>query len=198
MVYICDFDDSFTYNIFSELKALDLEVSIIEKGRVNTFLETHINTHEKLAIVLGPGPGHPDDYQKTIEVVGKLLNRENMLLMGVCLGHQFIARALGLEVEKSSNPKHGEVELIKLKTSDKSFFNFDHSEIKVQRYNSLAAKASLDNLELLKSLDIECVEFNSELIALKSNNFISYQFHPESVGTSFRSLFFRPLKSFLL
>lgn len=198
MVYLCDFDDSFTYNIYSELKALGLEVTIVERNRVNSFLEGHVNTHKKLAIVLGPGPGHPRDYNSTVLIVKKLLARENLLVMGICLGHQILASALGMKVDKSTNPKHGEVEVLKLTRPQQKFLNTKLSRLEVQRYNSLAAKTDSNNLAILKRENIEWIEFNSELCALKSRNFISYQFHPESVGTSFRSLFFRPLKTFLL
>lgn len=196
MVYICDFDDSFTYNIYSEISLSGLKATVISKNSIKEFLETNINTKGKLAIVLGPGPFHPDDYPEIVTAVKKILTRKDLFLMGICLGHQLIARALGYEVDRSINPKHGEVEKIELNVKARKLLGTSESQAFVQRYNSLGVKAK--GKELTKSNDIDAFVNNKEIFMLSGKGLISYQFHPESVGTSFRSRFFRPLKTFLL
>ncbi|MBC77502.1 MAG: hypothetical protein CME64_15975 [Halobacteriovoraceae bacterium] len=196
MVYICDFDDSFTYNIYSEISLSGLKATVISKNSIKEFLETNINTKGKLAIVLGPGPFHPDDYPEIVTAVKKILTRKDLFLMGICLGHQLIARALGYEVDRSINPKHGEVEKIGLDIKARKLLGTSESQVFVQRYNSLGVKAK--DKEFLKSNDIDAFVNNKEIFMLSGKGLISYQFHPESVGTSFRSRFFRPLKTFLL
>ena len=196
MVHICDFDDSFTYNIYSEVSQLGFKARVVPRHGVKEFLETNINTNGKLAIVLGPGPFHPNDYPEILNAVKKIMHRRDLMLMGICLGHQLIARALGLEVKRSSNPKHGEVEVLKLSPRAQEIIGTNQNTISVQRYNSLGVECSENKLPEWGG--VECFESNKEIFMISSKGLISYQFHPESVGTSFRSLFFRPLKSFLL
>ncbi|CAL9623779.1 Aminodeoxychorismate_anthranilate synthase component 2 (plasmid) [Streptomyces sp. enrichment culture] len=56
------------------------------------------------AILLGPGPGHPDD-SGHVEIVRAFAGR--LPLFGVCLGHQAIGRAYGAEVVPARRLVHG-------------------------------------------------------------------------------------------
>ena len=197
-VFLCDFEDSFTYNIYAELVELGMQVEVVPLVDLKDFLEKHVNSKGKLAIVLGPGPGNPDEREDIIEVLKKLMSRENLFLMGICLGHQLIARAFGLGVCKSARPVHGEVERHRLNKAERAGLGLNLKEIQVQRYNSLAAPATKANRQILKSQEIFALEKAGEALALRKGNILTYQFHPESVGTSFPSLFFEPLKAFLL
>ena len=49
-------------------------------------------------ILLSPGPGDPQLLDYLVDNVGKLLGR--VPIMGICLGHQIVARALGAETFK--------------------------------------------------------------------------------------------------
>ena len=57
-----DFDDSFSFNVIQELTNIGLKVDVIHWS---DFLS--VSDHDLL--VLGPGPGHPDDYQNIFEVI---------------------------------------------------------------------------------------------------------------------------------
>ncbi|MEX0799478.1 MAG: aminodeoxychorismate/anthranilate synthase component II [Bacteriovoracaceae bacterium] len=195
---LCDFEDSFTYNIYCELVALGVETRIMPLEKTASFLESNINTSHKLAVVLGPGPGHPDERPEIITALKKIMNRQNMFLLGVCLGHQLAARALGLKVQTCVRPVHGEVEKIFLKQKDRKALGFETRSLEVQRYNSLAAPLDEENLQILNERGLYWLGHKKEIYVLKKENLLTYQFHPESVGTSFRSLFFTPLKTFLL
>ncbi|MEU0743833.1 aminodeoxychorismate/anthranilate synthase component II [Streptomyces sp. NPDC006134] len=56
------------------------------------------------AILLGPGPGHPDD-SGHVEIVRAFAGR--LPLFGVCLGHQAIGRAYGAQVVPARRLMHG-------------------------------------------------------------------------------------------
>ncbi|MEU5090337.1 aminodeoxychorismate/anthranilate synthase component II [Streptomyces sp. NPDC021356] len=56
------------------------------------------------AILLGPGPGHPDDCGH-VEIVKAFAGR--LPLFGVCLGHQAIGRAYGARVIPARRLMHG-------------------------------------------------------------------------------------------
>jgi carbamoyl-phosphate synthase small subunit len=46
-------------------------------------------------VVLSPGPSNPDLLDYMAETVGRLIDRKP--IMGICLGHQLIGRALGAQ-----------------------------------------------------------------------------------------------------
>jgi len=52
----------------------------------------------------------------------------NIFILGICLGHQILAKIDGFIINYSITPKHGEQVII----------NFNSKNILVQRYNSLA------------------------------------------------------------
>lgn len=179
-----DFQDSFSFNIVQELKQLGLDVIIFEFPHFEEAFHLDL-------VVLGPGPGHPDEYQKIIPFIQKrLTNKEKVF--GVCLGHQLIWRSLGYEVIKSKLPLHGQKIQINLSYEFQKALKLSE-QIEVQRYNSLI-------VDLSKGIpDDVVVQISQDELQLSFGiNWLSYQFHPESVGTSFRSSFFTPLLSFPL
>jgi anthranilate/para-aminobenzoate synthase component II len=133
---------------------------------------------ENIAIILGPGPGHPYDYKKYFPKIKMLLGKENIFIMGICLGFQLIGIQLNYSISLSANPLHGE--RISLIFRDKKFL--------VQRYNSLAI--------LPRHIPGE-IEVNSEVMILEYQNGQAFQFHPESIGSSNSLYFFNDLIKFL-
>ncbi len=119
-IYICDFEDSFTYNLFSDLtlESSDREIKTIRKievikfENILNFLQSKINSNDssKEIIIFGPGPGHPDDYEYLTNSIQILSGKKNLLLVGVCLGHQLIWSSLGYKTTHSSRPVHGQTE----------------------------------------------------------------------------------------
>jgi anthranilate/para-aminobenzoate synthase component II len=176
-IYIVDFDDSFTFNIANSLYPFLPEIEVINH---RLFFERSFFKNLKLhksAVILGPGPGHPDQYKKYFKQIKKLLNNSKIHLMGICLGHQLISRQLGYRIIPSSNCLHGE----------KIILSWKKKNYIVQRYNSLAVKPMGNNQEVL------C---NNEVMILGYKNGQSFQFHPESVGTENPLYFFKDLLAF--
>lgn len=175
-IYIIDFEDSFTFNIATELYSFEKDIIVVShedffaKKNFQQFMATI--TH-KTAVILGPGPGSPDEYQNYFPKIKELRANSNIFLMGICLGHQVLAMMDGLSIRRSQRPMHGGQVKI----------NFDSVNILVQRYNSLAV--------------FESPKSHRELQIRQFPRGISYQFHPESIGTENRHLFFEQLLNFL-
>ena len=93
--------------------------------------------------------------------------------MGICLGHQLIGLVDGFEIRKSLKPMHGEQVSI--------LFNKKYTW--VQRYNSLAL--------------FESARSSDEILIREWSRGVSYQFHPESIGTLNNSIFFKDLLHFI-
>lgn len=175
-----DFEDSFSFNVVQELTLAGLEVEVVNWHRF---------TGSEVAdlLVLGPGPGHPDDYAE----IYPLIQNWPTKIFGVCLGHQMLWRMRGLEVKRSLYPLHGQKIKLELNIEWQKFLILPDF-IWVQRYNSLAVLGETEMDGVINHLE------NGEIMMSRSSSFISYQFHPESVGTNCRDSFFRAVTANLL
>ncbi len=177
---LIDFDDSFTFNVVQELEDIGIKTFI---KHWSDFKSTPTDS----ILVLGPGPGHPRDYEKIFPLVLDWLNQERPFL-GICLGHQIFWQLQGATIERSHLPLHGQKVELNL---DNDWMNFLRLKTNpwVQRYNSLSVKASST------SLREDLIHFvqDNEILMTRGKALMTYQFHPESVGTSFPQAFFRPL-----
>lgn len=182
-----DFYDSFSHNIIDELIRHSLNIETIYWN--DEALSLRIKSPKYSFIILGPGPGHVDDYENIQNLVINSLTI-NKKVIGFCLGHQLIAKALGFQIAQLDRPLHGKSFPIKLSN------HFIENEFihNVQFYNSWYVKKS--SMKYKKSL-VLVVNENSMICALRGKGHLSYQFHPESVGTTCPYVFFSFIKKFL-
>lgn len=173
-----DFEDSFSFNVVQELTEAGLSVEVLHWMDFS-----EVTDHDLL--VLGPGPGHPDDYFRIFEVV-KSWQEKGKKIFAVCLGHQILWRLKNFEVKRSLYPLHGQKVELTLNHDWQEWLKLPQT-ISVQRYNSLAV---MDGGEVS---GIQNFVENGEIIMSRSPEFISYQFHPESMGTKCRQSFFSPI-----
>ena len=175
-----DFEDSFSYNVVQELTLIGFHVTVINWRDFETLPIEGV-------LVLGPGPGHPDDYQQLFPMIKNWLE-EKRPLFGVCLGHQIFWRLMGEEVLRSKEPLHGQKVKLQLTHEWQEWLGVKN-DIFVQRYNSLAVmgQASVRNPYLTNFIQ------NDEILITRGENILTYQFHPESIGTSYRSELMRPV-----
>lgn len=178
-----DFEDSFSYNVIQELNEVGLTVEVLHWMDFSSVTE-----HDLL--VLGPGPGHPDDYFRIFDVI-KQWQSAGKKIFAVCLGHQILWRLKDHEVKRSLHPLHGQQIELKLDENWQAWLQLPRT-ISVQRYNSLAViyQGEVSGVQNL-------VE-GGEIIISRGPDFISYQFHPESMGTKCRPSFFSPILRDLL
>lgn len=185
-VVIIDFDDSFTFNIASELYLLGLNAKVIHYN----LLPSLVLDSEVGIVILGPGPGHPDDYSFYYPYLKQIINNTNIFVMGICLGHQLIWKLKGASIFRLKQPLHGHSCIMQIPAWSKYF---DHlvinKKVLVQSYNSLAVLYDADLMPVSSN-----VIHGSQVMASLFFNGISFQFHPESIGTSYPRIFFGPLK----
>jgi anthranilate/para-aminobenzoate synthase component II len=195
--YLFDYEDSFTHNIASELRLRGFRVQVIELKDINSFLQ-HFSPKEKSIFIHGPGPGHPNEYSYLFDNIKKSFNFAHTYHVGICLGHQIFCTLWGGRVDTSKTPLHGQRTQITIPDWDIFEPEFHGQKIDVQRYNSLAlAKSELKFLTHSPAM-IKYYFHQDELMITSFKNGLTYQFHPESVGTSYRSLFFGTLVKYLL
>ena len=185
MIYLIDFDDSFTFNLASLLKEFG-QVEILHYSEVKS-LYSKITFSD--VVCLGPGPGHINEYRETVSDLLRLCAEFGLFTIGVCLGHQLIMSEIyKCEINRCLTPMHGQK--VNLKHS-KYFCNL--SSEKVQRYNSWTVEWNTlcESMYMLDS-EGELAYFLDE-----EKKVLTMQFHPESVGTSCPKAFFLPLTAYL-
>lgn len=172
MLLFVDNYDSFTYNLIQYFQILSYPLKIIRNDELAV---ADCFALKPSAIVIGPGPGSPNDAgissQLIFEAAGKVP------LLGVCLGHQAIAKVFGGDIVRAKFPLHGKTDQIT--HSQSSLFQGLPNPLSVTRYHSLIV-----NNEILPSC-LEAIAYSSdgEIMALqhKTYNLYGIQFHPESI-----------------
>lgn len=175
MILLIDHFDSFTYNIYQAVAEAGQEVEVVRYGVLST---EEIIAKQPSAIILSPGPGHPDALPESIRLIHAAC--DSIPILGVCLGHQLIGAAFGGEVVEAPAIRHGKVSDIE--HNGKGLFHGLSEPLPVMRYHSLALRAETvpDCLEVqATALDDGCI------MAVKhtSHSVYGFQFHPESIGT---------------
>jgi anthranilate synthase/aminodeoxychorismate synthase-like glutamine amidotransferase len=175
MKKICLIDnyDSFTYNVFHYFSEFNCEVKVVRNDK---FKINYLKNFDK--IVISPGPGNPDQAGLCLDVIDKYLDKKSIL--GICLGHQIIAQALGGKIVKAKKMMHGKTSKIKVFKS-KLFENLP-SNIVATRYHSLV----VDPKTVPNELNITALTNDDVIMGLSHNKHDVHgiQFHPESIKTN--------------
>jgi anthranilate synthase component 2 len=179
MILMIDNYDSFTYNIVQYCNELGADLKVVRNDEVSVEQIREMNPEK---IIISPGPASPNEAGISLDLVDKL-GKENMPILGICLGHQTIAQVFGGEIVEAENMMHGKTSQIQL-FGENEIFNGIPKEFRATRYHSLVVNK--DNLPE----DIEPLAWSAddkELMAMKVKNLPIYgiQFHPESIMSEF-------------
>ena len=175
MILLIDNYDSFSYNLYQLIGAINPEIKVIRNDELTA---EEIEALKPEAIILSPGPGRPQDAGCCIEVVQKLGGK--IPILGVCLGHQVICEAYGGVVSYAKQLMHGKQSVTKLDTKTPLFVGLPE-ETTVARYHSLAAQEE----NFPECLQVTARTSDGEIMALQHKTKAVYgvQFHPESILT---------------
>lgn len=173
MILLVDNYDSFTYNLVQLLSGFD-EVTTVRSDRITVDEARRLGPDR---IVLSPGPGGPEGAGVTVAFVRAFCGE--LPLLGVCLGHQSLAYALGGTVVRASRPCHGKVSAVH--HEGRGLFRGLPSPFEATRYHSLV----VEEASLPPSLVVTARCDDGTVMALEHREAPSYgvQFHPESILT---------------
>lgn len=176
MILLIDNYDSFTYNLFQQVAAFDVEVQVVRNDEITI---EGIRQLKPQAIILSPGPGTPDEAGICLQVVAQL--HKEFPILGICLGHQTIAQAFGGNIIRAKEIMHGRYS--KLLHTGEGLLKDCQANSQIMRYHSLVVEESSFPFH---ELSIQAVTADGEIMAIKHREYPIYglQFHPESFGTN--------------
>jgi len=174
MILLIDNYDSFVYNLARYFKRLGYPTRVVRNSAIDT---AGVQALQPEAIVLSPGPCTPRQAGCSLELVRRL-HAESPIL-GVCLGHQAIAEALGGRVVRAREPVHGRISSIR--HDGRGVFAGLPNPIVGCRYHSLV----VDEASLPDCLEVSARTGDGTVMALRHRRFpvVGLQFHPESILT---------------
>ena len=175
MILIIDHYDSFVASLARYVECLGGDTHIIRQDSMSVDAVLKLGAQ---AIILSPGPGTPDEAGMSLALTARAAGKVAML--GVCLGHQIIAQALGAQLIHS-HPAHGVASAI---THDaQGIFEGIPNPMQAGRYHALA----IAKLPACLRATAYLTQDNNDKIVMGFAH-VTYplwgvQFHPESILT---------------
>ena len=172
-VTLIDNYDSFTFNLAHYLGELGAEVAVVRNDSESV---DDVLARGADAIVLSPGPGEPRDAGVMPELIRRA--REDVPMLGVCLGHQAIGESYGGAVVRAT-PMHGKVS--EIRHGGRSVFRGVNGPFKATRYHSLVVERATmpADVEITAETDDGLVM----ALAHRRDPVHGVQFHPESIAS---------------
>ncbi len=181
-VLLVDSYDSFTWNLVQALGVLGAEVVV----RANDALDADgAAALEPTHVVAGPGPGRPEAAGALLAILARMMPR--VPILGVCLGHQALAAALGGTVGPAQVLVHGKASAVY--HDGRTIYEGLPVPFPAGRYHSLAVAED----SLPAELAVSAYTSDGEIMGVRHRSLPveGVQFHPESVLTPDGALLLR-------
>jgi para-aminobenzoate synthetase component 2 len=176
-ILVIDNYDSFVYTLNGYLLQLGATTDVVRNDSFAAH-DAAARIAEYDGVLLSPGPGTPAAAGVSIPIVTAALT-SGLPLLGVCLGHQAIAEALGATVTHADELMHGKTSVIRHDDSD--FYRDVPQPFRATRYHSLAVVDATVPVELIVTSRTEGGVIMG--VRHESAPIFGVQFHPESVLT---------------
>ena len=174
-VLVVDNHDSFVHTLVGYLHELGADTRLVEADAVG---DADIAISGARGVLISPGPGAPDDAGASVPLV-RAAAASGVPVLGVCLGHQAIARAFGAQVREAPELMHGMTSPVVHDGS--ALFRGIPSPFVANRYHSLAVDAATVPADLVVTARTDAGMIMA--LAHRSRPIVGVQFHPESVLT---------------
>ncbi len=175
-IALIDNNDSFTYNIVELIRRIEgKNPAVISSDNLSI---GELKKYERL--ILSPGPGLPDEFPVLQEILTEFHN--TVPVLGICLGHEAIARFFGAELEHLPSVVHGQPKEIRV-GPESALFKGIPPKFNVGLYHSWVIKKET----LPDELEISALSEDGNIMSFRHKNFplFGVQFHPESIITEY-------------
>ena len=174
MIVLIDNYDSFTYNLVQLIEKMNHEVRVFRNDKIDL---AGIENLGPSKLVISPGPCTPKEAGISVEAIRYFASK--IPVMGVCLGHQSIAAALGGNIVRADRIMHGKSSFVF--HDDRTIFQGLPNPFEAIRYHSLMVVRH----SLPESLEISAWTEAGEIMGIRHReyNVEGVQFHPESILT---------------
>ncbi len=174
MLLLIDNYDSFVFNLARYFRRLGQETRVVRNDAIDV---AAVRALRPAAVVLSPGPCSPQETGCSPEIVRQL--HAELPILGVCLGHQTIAAALGGHVVRAREGVHGRTSAVH--HDGRGLLAGLPNPLTACRYHSLVVEEdSLPNELAVTARTADGVVMSLEH---RSRPVFGVQFHPESILT---------------
>ncbi len=175
MLLLLDNYDSFTYNLAQYLSELGATVEVCRNDEVTC---ADVEAMQPSQIVISPGPRTPTQAGRSVEIIERFVGK--VPILGVCLGHQAIAVAMGGTIRRAKRLMHGKTS--RVLHDGRTLYERLAQPFVAMRYHSLAVDAG----DLPTCLEVSAWTEDGEIMGLRHRELPleGVQFHPESILTS--------------
>jgi GMP synthase (glutamine-hydrolysing) len=168
-IYVIDNGGQWTHRIWRTLCYLNVNAEVVPE------LKTKVD-----GIVLSGGPMRMSSTDINCDYFDL-----NIPILGICAGHQYIAKYFGGKVMASKTPEYGQVQLTILK-EDALLANIPKTSIVWASHNDEVTKISKDLVRLAESPNCRV-----QALKHKTKPFYGVQFHPEVEHTEYGEQMFK-------
>ncbi len=166
--------DSFTFNLFHVLGEVNGDEPIVARNDELSWEELAALPIDN--IVISPGPGRPE-HERDVGVSLDALQRAEVPVLGVCLGHQALAHISGGAIDHAPEVMHGRLSPIHHVGS--GLFEGIPQDFAAVRYHSLIVGAVPADLRVTAWTPDQVVM----ALEHRTRPLWGVQFHPESIST---------------
>ena len=182
-IYVVDNGGQWTHREWRTLRDLGVETKIVP----NTTPFQDITKDDVKGLILSGGAPR-------IGLKGELgncaeyLEKATFPIMGICAGHQFMARFFGGDAKPSKIPEFGKIELKLLKNDEELFKGMPKKSIVWLSHHDEVTRLPKDFERLAESKDCKI-----QAMKHKNKPFYGLQFHPEVEHTEYGEQIFNNL-----
>jgi GMP synthase (glutamine-hydrolysing) len=180
-IYVIDNGGQWTHREWRTLRDLEVETNIVP----NTTRLKDLQKENIQGLVLSGGAPRIG-LDGSLGNCAEYLEKADFPILGICAGHQFMARHFGGEVKPSTIPEFGQVEMMLIKDDDALFEGVLKKSIVWESHNDEVTVLPKDFIRIAESENCKI-----QAMRHKKKRFYGLQFHPEVEHTEYGERIFK-------